>query len=129
MKSLDPNLQGLRVMIVEDQYTIAAEMRRLLEPLGVEIVGPFAGVDQAMKATRSAIDVALLDINLQGFSVFPVADELILQGVPFAFVTAYEANVLPAAYQHVARVEKPVDRTALLRTLKFLAGGKARNTV
>jgi CheY-like chemotaxis protein len=126
MKAIDPVLTGLRVMIVEDQYTIAAEMRRLLEPLGVELVGPFAGVDQAMKATQSAIDVALLDINLQGFSVFPVADELTLQGVPYAFVTAYEANVLPPAYQNAARIEKPVDRTALLRMLAFLAGEQAR---
>ena len=116
-------------MIVEDQYTIATEMRRLLEPLGIEILGPFAGVSQAMEATTSAIDVALLDINLQGYSVFPVADELTRRSIPFAFVTAYETNVLPPAYQGVARVEKPVDRLALLKMLNTLAGHLVRKSV
>jgi CheY-like chemotaxis protein len=116
---------GLRVMIVEDQYTIAAEMRRLLEPLGVAVVGPFSGVAQAMKATRQTIDVALLDVNLHGVAVFPVAEELARQGVPYVFVTAYDAEVLPAAHRAAPRLDKPVDRVALVKLLRGLAGRRA----
>jgi CheY-like chemotaxis protein len=124
MTPTDQTLRGLRVMVVEDQYTIAAEMRRLLEPLGVAIVGPYPGVQQAMRATKQDIDVALLDVNLHGVGVFPVADELKRLGIPYAFVTAYEAEVLPPAHQSTKRIEKPVDQADLVKMLHTLAGAR-----
>jgi CheY-like chemotaxis protein len=124
MSDADRIFAGLRVLVVEDQYIIAAEISRLLEPLGVEVVGPFPGVSQAIKATADEIDVALLDVNLQGVAVFPVADALMRRGVPYAFVTAYEAAVLPPVYQSIRRIEKPVDQRQLITVLRSLAGDR-----
>lgn len=125
MTASDQTFNGLRVLVVEDQYIIAAEISRLLTPLGVEVVGPFPGVAQAMRATASEIDVALLDVNVQGTAIYPVADELMRKGVPYAFVTAYEATVLPRIYQSIRRIEKPVDKGRLMAVLLDLAGDRA----
>lgn len=129
MKILDPVLAGLRVMVVEDQYAIAAEMHRLLEVLGVDVVGPFSGIEQAMVAARQDLDLALLDVNLQGIGVFPLAAELTRLGIPFAFVTAYGSSLLPPVYRSIPRVEKPVSQAALMTMLPTLASARvARST-
>ncbi len=120
----DPILSGLRVLIAEDQYMIAAELRRVLERLGVVVIGPCSDVDQALAALTQPIDLALLDVNLHGYAVFPVADALAGLGIPYAFATAYEVGVLPPPYQSVPRVEKPVEPEVLVKLLRQLARGR-----
>ncbi len=125
-------LAGLRVLIAEDQYMIAAELRRLLEGEGIVIVGPFSTVANALSANEEPVDVALLDVNLHGLAVFALADDLSRRGIPYGFATAYETAALPLAYQAVPRVEKPVTASALLRLLGVLAaqkGGVQRGAV
>ena len=103
-------LTGRRVLIVEDRYLIASEMAEEVRRLGAEVVGPSPSVARARELIESgAPDVALLDINLDGEEVFPVAEQLAAHGVPFVFLTGYDADVLPDVWRDRPRVDKPVD--------------------
>jgi CheY-like chemotaxis protein len=119
-----PSLKGLRVLIAEDQYLIAAELRRVLEAEGIVIVGPFSTLAMALAAIAQLVDVALLDVNLHGLSVFALAEDLTRRGIPYGFATAYEAAALPKQYQTIPRVEKPVAPEALLHLLANLAASR-----
>ena len=112
-------LSGHKVLLVEDDYFIADEMRRMLSRRGAEVLGPVATVDKALAliAASSEIDAAVLDVNLRDVMVFPVADALETRGVPFVFATGYEGSVIPTRYAHVQRCEKPVGMDALAQVL------------
>ncbi|MEL6064875.1 MULTISPECIES: response regulator [unclassified Methylobacterium] len=112
-------LSGHKVLVVEDDYFIASEMRRTLSTRGAEVLGPVATVDKALAliAASSEIDVAVLDVNLRDVKVFPVADALKTRGVPFVFVTGYDEATIPARYTHVQRCEKPAGIDTLAQVL------------
>jgi ActR/RegA family two-component response regulator len=116
-----PNgLRDRRLLIVEDDYTIAVELMRSLEALGVEVIGPVASVEDALALVEregGRMDGAVLDINLRGRRVYPVAEALTARGVPFVFATGYDAMVIPGDYAGVPRCEKPVDKELLARML------------
>lgn len=113
-----------RVLVVEDEYFIADDMMRALERLGAEVVGPVATKDKALMLVTSGevIDAAVLDINLQGETVFPVADALIERGIPFVFATGYDQSALPAVYEGVRRWEKPFEPAELAQALPSILG-------
>jgi len=117
-----PSLTGRRVLIVEDEYFLADDLGRALAQLGAEVLGPVPTRDEALDllATAEPIDLAVLDINLEDEAVFPVADFLIAQGVPFLFATGYSRAQVPARYQHVPRWEKPFDPQTLAEALPKL---------
>ncbi len=120
-------LHGIRVLVVEDQYTIAAELNRLLEELGAVVVGPFGRLELASAAaldTSQHLDAAVLDINLHSEAVFPVAEALRQRGVPFVFASGYQASALPLAYRNEPLVEKPVDANALATLLLSLVSSR-----
>jgi DNA-binding LytR/AlgR family response regulator len=71
-------------------------------------------------ASGERIDLAVLDINLEDEAVFPIADVLAEQGVPFLFATGYDQGSIPARYQHVPRWEKPFDPQSLAYVLPKL---------
>jgi len=113
-------LDGLRILIVEDEYTVAADMTWWLEDSGAEVVGPAPTIEDALtliQAHGSRLDRAILDVNLRGEKVFPVADALIKLSVPFVFSTGYEGAVLPQTYVDVKRLTKPLDPVALLAAM------------
>ncbi len=84
------------MLVVEDEALLAMELEELLDRAGCTIVGPFSDVARALDAAhRERIDVALLDMNLNGEMVYPLADELTRKGVPFLFVTGYGALDVP----------------------------------
>lgn len=115
-----PLLAGRHLLVVEDEFLIAAEMRHALERLGAAVIGPAGSVEAALRLieTREGrIDGAVLDVNLKGMLIFPVADALARHRVPFVFVTGYDAGVIPAAYRGVPRLDKPVEQAALARVL------------
>jgi DNA-binding response OmpR family regulator len=91
-----PELAGKRVLVVEDEVLVAMMVEDVLADAGCIVVGPFARVAEALAAARSmAVDVALLDVNVAGEKVFPVAHVLEERGVPFLFVTGYGPGALP----------------------------------
>ncbi|MDB5466291.1 MAG: response regulator receiver protein [Phenylobacterium sp.] len=121
----DAPLHGRKVLIVEDQYLIAAELRHTVIALGGEVLGPCAAVADAMTLLEhSDIDFALLDVNLRGETVFPVAAALDLRRVPFAFATGYEPGVIPTIYRERPRLEKPVSRAKLQDIAALLLDGR-----
>jgi DNA-binding NtrC family response regulator len=102
------SLKDKRVLIVEDQYLIAADLSRALAKMGGVIVGPVASTDAARaEMARSDIDLAFLDINLDEQMVFPLADELERRGIPFIFATGHGAGILPERFKSKLRLEKP----------------------
>ena len=115
-------LSGCRVLVVEDEYFIADDIARALGRLGAEVVGPVPDRDEALALLSSGerIDLAVLDINLHGEVVHPVADALQGQGVPFVFATGYDQSAVPDRHQDVPRWEKPFDPDALVRALPRL---------
>jgi ActR/RegA family two-component response regulator len=113
-------LRGCRLLIVEDDYLIAVDLSRSLESRGAEIVGPAGSVEGALRlieAEGNRLDGAVLDINLRDERVYPVADALAARGVPFVFLTGYDARVIPDSHAGVPRCEKPVNTAQLTRML------------
>ena len=118
--SATPNdLAGCRVLLVEDEYYLADDLKRAASQLGAEVIGPAPTCAEALALLdRTArIDLAVLDINLRGESVYDVADVLEARGVPFVFATGYEATTIPDRFAHVPYWTKPVDPGDLLRSL------------
>ena len=101
---------GRRVLVVEDEYMLAEDLREELERAGAEVLGPVPSVKKALEILQSEPrpDMALLDINLQGEMAWPVADLLRNTGIPFIFATGYDAKAIPPRYADVPRTEKPV---------------------
>ena len=106
----DNRARARRILTVEDEYLIAMDLKRTLEQLGVEVLGPVPSVAKALDLLNKHrdIDGAVLDINLGGENVFAVCDVLRSRGIPFVFATGYNAEDVPSAYQHIPRFEKPV---------------------
>ncbi len=113
-------LNGRSVLVVEDDYLIATEMAAALASRGATIIGPAASVAEAqamLVAAAAPLDGAVLDINLNGERVFPVADLLAARGVPFVFATGYDLRVIPQPYADVPRCVKPVRISMLVKLL------------
>src|SRR6187200_2431178 len=87
----DPaTLKGLRVLVVEDEMMVSMLIEDMLGDLGCTVVGPASRLDEAIAlANASELDCAVLDMNLAGQSIFPLADLLRARGAPFAFATGY----------------------------------------
>ena len=85
-----PDLAGLRVLVVEDEMMVSMLIEDMLTDLGCIVVGPAARLDEAIALAESEqIDCAVLDVNLGGQPIFPLADILRAKGAPFAFATGY----------------------------------------
>ena len=111
---------GRVVLVVEDEFLIALDLELLLLLRhGWRVFGPAATVDQALRLLRGgeAPDVALLDVNLRGEPVTPVAEELRARGVPFVLASAYHVPALAAALAGAPNVGKPTDERRLLAAL------------
>ncbi|GJE75274.1 response regulator [Methylorubrum suomiense] len=118
-------LAGRSVLVVEDEYFIADDMRRIFEEGGATVIGPVGSVGDALKviADTPKIDGAVLDINLREIMVFPVADALRQRGVPFVFATGYEQAAIPPHLRDAVHCEKPVEAA---RIAEMLFGRSAR---
>lgn len=111
-------LAGRKVLIVEDRYLIAAELADYVRDLGAEVVGPTPSVARATELISSQrVDIALLDINLDGETVFGVAELLLERAAPFVFLTGYDTDVLPPRWRDCPQLTKPVDPRALRQAL------------
>lgn len=115
-----PRLRGMRVLLAEDNAAVALELVDLLNEFGCVVVGPAAQLDAAARlALAEPVDLALLDVDLQGQAVFPVADLLESFGVPVVFCTGFgdpDAGQL-GRRDHVPVVRKPFAREELARAM------------
>ena len=83
-------LVGKSVLVAEDEYLIAEDLRLALIKVGAQVNGPHGAVASALRGCAAPPDAAVLDINLAGERVFPVAERLLAHGVPFVFTTGYD---------------------------------------
>lgn len=114
-------LQGCRVLIVEDQFLLAEEMSAIIRSLGAEVVGPFATTAASLQLLRrEKVDLAILDINLDGEQVYVVAHELRNHNIPFFFATGYEPWVVSLQFQDAPHLEKPVNSFSLIQAIARL---------
>lgn len=118
-------LQGLHILVVEDDYFLADDLRRELRGAGVKTFGPVASVQGGLKTLEQSttLDAASLDVNLGGEYVYPLADALIARAVPFLFTTGYDQAMIPKAYAHIRRLEKPITPPEVLTELAKLLEG------
>lgn len=116
-------LSGRRVLLVEDEALVAMLMETILEDMGCVPVGPAATVEDGLAmATGEAIDAALLDVNVAGRQVFPIAEALKVRGVPFVFSTGYGEGGLPDEWRGHATVQKPFTESAIRDALMTAMG-------
>lgn len=114
-------LAGRRVLIVEDEFFLADDLKRALMEQGAEVAGPVNTLNRAKAlASEQQLDLAVLDVNLKGELIFPFADELRRRGVPLVFTTGYDAEMVPVEYQDVERWEKPFTSHQLVQALAEL---------
>jgi DNA-binding response OmpR family regulator len=112
-------LQGLCVLVVEDDYFIALELCNALRTAGAAVFGPARDVETALSAIRDErIDCGVLDINLRGHLAFEIATALRARGIPAIFATGYDASMIPDELADAVRLEKPVDLAALCRAVE-----------
>jgi len=118
-------LDGKRVLLVEDEYYIADDLRRILEGVGARVVGPLSTLAKGHEALDDArFDCAVIDLNLHGESALPIANRLSDSGKSFAIATAYGSGSIPDRFKDVPRVEKPFDPPAVLKLVGRLSGAQ-----
>lgn len=115
----DQTIRDCSVLVVEDEYMLADELVTELTDAGASVLGPVATIEDAIAIIQDEpnMDGAILDANLRGEMVFPVADLLLERGVPFVFTTGYDAAVFPNRFEHIVRCEKPLDTTRVAQAI------------
>ena len=110
-----------RLLVIEDEFYIAAHIENVLRDNGHEVIGAVGTLCEAKALARSEkFDGALLDVNLDDGRIDDVADILASRHIPFLFVTACTRDNLPAAHRESVVVHKPFDEAELLREVGLL---------
>lgn len=112
-------LEGLRILVVEDEALVAMLVEDMLGDLGCEVLGPVGGVRQALDLLESEKPAAaILDVNLGGEPVYPVADALMAAGTPFVLATGYGELGVADPYKGVPVLQKPFEQAELERCVR-----------
>jgi DNA-binding response OmpR family regulator len=115
---------GLRVLVLEDEALIALDLEATLADAGWQVLGPAGTLARARtlaEATRP--DVACLDVNIGAETSHDLARDLLAQGIPVVFLSGRDARALPEDLRDVPVLGKPVNESALIRTLAARAKG------
>lgn len=122
---MDPTA-SLRVLIVEDESLLAMMVEDVLTDAGWTVAASVASIPEALAAVqRGGFDVALLDVNLAGQEVFPVADAVLARGLPLVFATGYGLNGIREDLRHLPVIAKPFSPGQLLHGLSMAVGDHA----
>ncbi len=112
-------LAGLRVLVVEDEMLVSLLIEDVLTDQKCTVVGPFERVPGALAAAQTEqLDLAVLDVNIAGVKVYPVAEALAARRIPFVFVSGYGQNAVPADRPNWRVCSKPFRPTDLVSMLK-----------
>src|SRR5690349_10718351 len=88
------------ILVDEDEYLIRMLLEDMLDELGLSVAAAVGSIAEAKEhAQSSAFKAAILDVNVDGEEIFPVADVLAERGLPFVFVTGYGENSLPERFR------------------------------
>jgi CheY-like chemotaxis protein len=111
-------LKDMTILIVEDEALVALDLSMILEERGASVAGTCGTVEEAFAAVEDKIDAAILDVDLHGRLVFPVADRLKANGTPFVFHTGrYDTASLRERYGDVIVLEKPAGDEKIVTAL------------
>ena len=116
---MSEGLTGRRILVVEDESLVAMLLETILEDMGAIPVGAISTVDEALVvvADDPLLDAALLDVNVAGKLVFPVAEALRAKGIPFVFSTGYGEGGLPDHWRGQSTIQKPFTEDAVKSAL------------
>lgn len=113
----DKDLRGLRVLVVEDAFSMALIIETTLKALGCTVIGPASRLDKALPLLDRELDCAILDINLDGEDAYPLITALQRRGVPLILTTGYEADALRPDFRGLPRLEKPFAMEAMVAAM------------
>ncbi|WP_337268632.1 response regulator [Oryzifoliimicrobium ureilyticus] len=124
---LQRELEGYRLLVVEDEYFVASDLMRTLEDAGAHVYGPVSDVERAMEIVGGSftLDGAILDINLNGEMIYPAAELLASRLIPFVFVTGYDRASVPRAFADTPYLGKPFDNERLVSVVASTVRRKA----
>ena len=110
------------MLLVEDEALVAMMIQECLAEFGYQVVGPICTASEAAaRAKDGPLEAAVLDINLGDGAVYPIADMLAARGVPFIFVTGYDADSVDARFRKIPILQKPIEREMLKRAFVVAA--------
>ncbi len=110
-----------RILVVEDEYLIRMLLEDMLADLGYEIAGAVGTIAEAkVLAAKADFNIAILDVNLDGQEIYPVAEILAERGLPFVFVTGYGEGSLAEPFRGRPALQKPFQAEQLKTTLAGL---------
>lgn len=114
-------LASRRILVVEDSPVLAEVLKEMLADLGCVVVGPAGNMAVALElAAAEALDAAVIDLNIRGGKVYPVARTLARRGIPFLVVSGYGNWTMPEEWQARPRLVKPFTAEALEAELRAL---------
>jgi CheY-like chemotaxis protein len=97
-----------RVLLIEDEAIVAMLVEDMLDELGFEVAASASRLSEAVRLAQSeTVDLAVLDVNLNGERSYPVADALRARSIPFVFVTGYGADGLEERFALTPTMQKP----------------------
>ena len=131
MASTDDNIpltaSKLSVLLVEDEALIRMMIAEMLKDLGYHVVAETSSIDDALRLAETAkFDLALLDVNVAGSSIFPAADIVERRGLPLLFVSGYATTGLPEAFSSRCVLHKPFEAHRLQKAIDAVGMARRR---
>ncbi|USI72087.1 response regulator [Sphingomonas morindae] len=109
---------GTRVLVVENEYFLAADLASMIDDCGAIVVGPVGTMEQARAlVAEKMVDCAVVDINLMDGPDFRLAHYLRDAGIPFVFATGYDNTIIADDFADVPLYQKPVDSKSMVQAL------------
>lgn len=122
----EADLSGRRVLVIENDFHLAADAARALQGAGAVVLGPCPNEEVARDRLRDdRPDAVVLDINLGRGPSFTLAEALRDRGIPFLFTTGYDLEVIPAEFDSLQRLQKPVQLHRIVGAVALLLGRAA----
>src|SRR5215813_15250962 len=120
-----PAMPAKRILVVEDELMIRMLLEDMLGELGYTVTAEAGRLEEALQAAKTAdFDIAILDVNLDGEPISPVADALAARGTPFVFATGYGERGLPECHRDRPTLKKPFQLEGLKQMLESAIGGR-----
>lgn len=114
------------ILLVEDEVMIRMMVADMLEELGYTISAEAGDIDEGVRLVQTTdFDIAILDVNVNGKVITPVAEAVQLRGRPFVFATGYGAQGLPQKFRDRPTLQKPFQIETLARTIESVLKGIA----